>query len=54
MGGFMPEILTRELKSDHEHIYKIAGDLLNEIDKRDFKDEKIGRASCRERVLRNV
>ncbi len=28
----MPEVLTIELKSDLERIYKIAGDLLNSIE----------------------
>lgn len=35
----MAEVLTTELKSDLENIYKIAGDLLNAIDAGDFSKE---------------
>lgn len=35
----MPEILTTELKSDLEYIYKVAGDLLNELDQRDWSKD---------------
>lgn len=40
----MPEVLTTEIKSDLERIYKIAGDLLNSIELRyKEKDNEVGR-----------
>lgn len=38
----MPELLTTELKSDLERIYKITGDILNALDSGDIKCEDSG------------
>lgn len=35
----MAEILTTELKSDLENIYKITGDLLNLLETKNFENE---------------
>jgi hypothetical protein len=41
-GGFMPEVITTELKSDLERIYKITGDILNALESGDLKLEASG------------
>ena len=38
----MPELLTTELKSDLERIYKITGDILNTLDSGDIRCEGDG------------
>ena len=35
----MPEVLSTELKSDLEYMYKISGDVLNLLEEKDFSGE---------------